>query len=59
LKSTTKEGLDPDEQDEMKKLEELESGFEPLTKYVLGDRVEKMIASDRIVDSLRSEKVGV
>merc|ERR1712078_262229 len=45
LKSTTKEGLE---------LEELKAEFEPLTKLmkeVLGDKVEKVIISSRIVDS--------
>merc|ERR1712136_477790 len=54
LKSTTKEGLDLGDEDEKKKLEELKAEFEPLTKLmkeVLGDKVEKVIVSDRIVDS--------
>merc|ERR1712135_149031 len=54
LKSTTKEGLDIGDEDEKKKLEELKAEFEPLTKLmkeVLGDRVEKVMVSDRIVDS--------
>ena len=50
LKSTTK-----DEDDKKKeKFEELNAEFEPLTKLmkeVLGDTVEKVIDSDRIVDS--------
>merc|ERR1712013_938701 len=40
LKSTTKEGLDIDDEDEKKKFEELKAEFEPLTKLmkeVLGD----------------------
>ncbi|CAK0890751.1 unnamed protein product, partial [Prorocentrum cordatum] len=44
LKSTTKEGLDLEDEDEKKKLEELKAEFEPLTKLmkeVLGDKVEK------------------
>ena len=55
LKSTTKEGLDLGDEDEKKKLEELKAEFEPLTKLmkeVLGDKVEKVIVSNRIVDSL-------
>merc|ERR1712185_534660 len=54
LKSVTKEGLDIDDEDEKKKLEELKAEFEPLSKLmkeVLGDKVEKVIISDRIVDS--------
>merc|ERR1712209_212686 len=54
LKSTTKEGLDLEDEDEKKKLEELKAEFEPLTKLmkeVLGDKVEKVMVSDRIVDS--------
>merc|ERR1711966_15913 len=54
LKSTTKEGLDIEDEDEKKKLEELKAEFEPLTKLmkeVLGDKVEKVQVSDRIADS--------
>merc|ERR1711964_800711 len=54
LKSTTKEGLDLDDEDEKKKMEELKAEFEPLTKLmkeVLGDKVEKVLISSRIVDS--------
>merc|ERR1739840_93336 len=54
LKSTTKEGLDLEDEDEKKKLEELKAEFEPLTKLmkeVLGDKVEKVMVSSRIVDS--------
>merc|ERR1712118_168958 len=54
LKSTTKEGLDIADEDDKKKLEELKAEFEPLTKLmkeVLGDKVEKVIISSRIVDS--------
>merc|ERR1712050_813195 len=51
LKSTTKEGLDLDDGDEKKKVEELKAEFEPLTKLmkeVLGDKVEKVIVSSRM-----------
>merc|ERR1712159_834114 len=54
LKSTTKEGLDIADEDEKKKLEELKAEFEPLTKLmkeVLGDKVEKVVISDRMADS--------
>merc|ERR1712021_164554 len=54
LKSTTKEGLDIEDEDEKKKLEEQKAEFEPLTKLmkeVLGDKVEKVQISSRIVDS--------
>merc|ERR1712054_327331 len=54
LKSTTKEGLDIADEDEKKKIEELKAEFEPLTKLmkeVLGDKTEKVIVSDRVVDS--------
>merc|ERR1711959_765834 len=54
LKSTTKEGLDIDDEDEKKKMEELKAEFEPLSKLmkeVLGDKVEKVLISSRIVDS--------
>merc|ERR1711879_226575 len=54
LKSTTKEGLEPDDEDEKKKLEELKAEFEPLTKLmkeVLGDKVEKVVVSSRMADS--------
>ncbi|CAJ1405763.1 unnamed protein product [Effrenium voratum] len=54
LKSTTKEGLDIDGEDEKKKLEELKAEFEPLTKLmkeVLGDKVEKVMVSSRMADS--------
>merc|ERR1712111_130761 len=50
LKSTTKEGLEIDDEDEKKKLEELKSEFEPLTKLmkeVLGDKTEKVVVSRR------------
>merc|ERR1711956_184217 len=54
LKSTTKEGLDIDDEDEKKKFEELKAEFEPLTKLmkeVLGDKVEKVLVSSRLADS--------
>merc|ERR1712179_265080 len=54
LKSTTKEGLDIDDDDEKKKLEELKAEFEPLTKLmkeVLGDKTEKVAVSGRMADS--------
>mmetsp|Transcript_40471 Transcript_40471/g.120725 ORF Transcript_40471/g.120725 Transcript_40471/m.120725 type:complete len:707 (-) Transcript_40471:210-2330(-) len=51
----TKEGLKFDEtEDEKKSREELASSFEPLCriiKDILGDKVEKVLVSDRIVDS--------
>jgi molecular chaperone HtpG len=56
LVNVTKEGLVfPDETDEeKKKKEELKASFENLCKVgkdILGDKVEKVIVSDRIVDS--------
>jgi len=55
LKSCTKEGLNFDEtEDEKKKFEELKADFEPLCKLmkdVLGDKVEKVVVSQRVVDS--------
>merc|ERR1712010_342669 len=54
LKSVTKEGLDIEDEDEKKKLEELKAEFEPLTKLmkeVLGDKVEKVVVSNRMADS--------
>merc|ERR1739848_837559 len=54
LKSVTKEGLDLDDEDEKKKLEELKAEFEPLCKLmkeVLGDKTEKVMVSSRVVDS--------
>uniref|UniRef100_A0A0D6QY82 Histidine kinase/HSP90-like ATPase domain-containing protein n=1 Tax=Araucaria cunninghamii TaxID=56994 RepID=A0A0D6QY82_ARACU len=55
LVSATKEGLKLDEtEDEKKRREELKAQFEPLCKTVkeiLGDRVEKVVVSDRVVDS--------
>merc|ERR1712194_593290 len=54
LKSVTKEGLDIEDEDEKKKIEELKAEFEPLTKLmkeVLGDKVEKVIISSRMAAS--------
>merc|ERR1712072_966714 len=54
LKSTTKEGLDIEDEDEKKKLGELKAELEPLTKLmkeVLGDKVEKVLISSRMADS--------
>merc|ERR1712206_51786 len=54
LKSVTKEGLDIDDEDEKKKIGELKAEFEPLTKLmkeVLGDKVEKVVVSNRMADS--------
>merc|ERR1711894_175622 len=54
LKSTTKEGLDIDDEDEKKKIEELKAEFEQLTKLMkeeLGDKVEKVQISNRMADS--------
>ena len=54
LKSATKEGLDIEDDDAKKKLEELKAEFEPLSKLmkeVLGDKLEKVIVSIRMEDS--------
>ncbi|XP_068638793.1 heat shock cognate protein 80-like [Aristolochia californica] len=55
LVSATKEGLKIDEsEDETKKKEALKEKFEGLCKVikdVLGDKVEKVVVSDRVVDS--------
>jgi molecular chaperone HtpG len=55
LKSCTKEGLTLDEtEEEKKKSEEEKAKFEPLCKLmkdVLGDKVEKVIVSNRIDES--------
>ena len=54
LKSPTKQGLNLGDEDEEQMLEELKAKLEPSTKLmkdVLGDKVEMVIASDRIVDS--------
>jgi len=55
LVAVTKEGLKLDDtEDEKKKQEELKAQFEPLTKLikeVLGDKVEKVVVSQRLVTS--------
>ncbi|MCO5580020.1 hypothetical protein L7F22_033886 [Adiantum nelumboides] len=55
LVSATKEGLTlEDSEEEKKRKEELKSKFEPLCKVIkdiLGDKVEKVVVSDRVVDS--------
>ena len=55
LVSVTKEGLQMDETDEEKaKKEEIKSQYEALCrlmKDILGDKVEKVLVSDRVVDS--------
>merc|ERR1711953_1643655 len=54
LKSITKEGLDLEDEDEKKKLEEQKAEFESLCKLikeVLGDKVEKVIVSNRVSES--------
>eukprot|EP01018_Ginkgo_biloba_P025079 Gb_07656 [translate_table: standard] len=55
LLSATKEGLKLEEsEDEKKKKEELKAKFEGLCKVIkdiLGERVEKVVVSDRVVDS--------
>lgn len=55
LVCVTKEGLElPEDEEEKKKFEELKSQFEPLCKLmkdILSDKVEKVVVSDRIVDS--------
>merc|ERR1712085_72515 len=54
LKSVTKEGLELDDEDEKKKLEEQKAAFEGLCKLikeVLADKIEKVIVSNRIADS--------
>jgi molecular chaperone HtpG len=55
LKSCTKEGLDLDDtEDEKKRKEEEKARFEPLCKLikdVLGDKVEKVVVSNRIDES--------
>ncbi|CAD7936574.1 unnamed protein product [Amoebophrya sp. A120] len=54
LKSVTKEGLDLEDEDEKKKLEEQKASFESLCKLikeVLGDKVEKVMVSNRVSES--------
>ncbi|KAL3690912.1 hypothetical protein R1sor_004563 [Riccia sorocarpa] len=55
LVSSTKEGLKlEDSEEEIKKREEIKARFESLCKLmkeILGDKVEKVLISDRIVDS--------
>merc|ERR1719262_660946 len=54
LETLRKKGLDLDDEDEKKKVEELKAKFEPLTKLmkeVLGDKTEKVIVSTRMADS--------
>ena len=53
LESTAKDGFDLGDDDDENKLEELKAEFKPLMKLMkeaLGDKVEKVIVSDRIVD---------
>ena len=57
LKTTTKEGLDLGDQDERKTLDELNMEAEPLRKLmkeILGDKVDEVNVSNRMVDSLRA-----
>merc|ERR1712073_58982 len=54
LEALRKKGLEVDDEDEKKKIEELKAEFEPLTKLmkeVLGDKVEKVLISSRMADS--------
>jgi len=55
LQSAAKEGLEfPEDEDEKKKLEDDKAAYEDLTKTVkeiLGDKVEKVVISNRISDS--------
>merc|ERR1719446_1992064 len=54
LKSVTKEGLDLEDEDEKKTLEEQKAEFEGLCKLikeVLADKVEKVIVSNRVSES--------
>merc|ERR1712050_143733 len=53
-KSVTKEGLELEDEEEKKKLEEQKASFEALCKLikeVLGDKVEKVVVSNRINES--------
>merc|ERR1719230_993593 len=54
LKSVTKEGLDLEDDEEKKKLEEQKASFESLCKLMkecLGDKVEKVVVSNRVSES--------
>jgi molecular chaperone HtpG len=55
LVSVTKEGLKfPEDEEEKKKWEELKTQYEPLCKLIkeiLGDKIEKAVISERIVES--------
>ena len=54
MKSTSKEGLNINDDDDKKKLEELKAKFQPLTKLMkelLGDKAEKMIVNTKSADS--------
>merc|ERR1711933_641139 len=54
LKSTTKKGLELDDEHEEKQVEELKAESEPLTKFMkdlFGDKVEKVTVSSRMADS--------
>merc|ERR1712139_659970 len=54
LKSVTKEGLDLEDEEEKKTLEEQKAEYETLCKLikeVLADKVEKVIVSNRVVES--------
>jgi len=54
LQSVTKEGLDLNDEEEKKKLDEQKADFEglcKLVKEVLGDKVEKVTVSNRIQES--------
>merc|ERR1712038_2069214 len=54
LKSVTKEGLDLEDEEEKKQLEEQKATFEQLCKLikeVLSEKVEKVVVSNRVVDS--------